>query len=158
MSVVYNVKGNTYTVSKCSLSDIDSDYELIRTDVDDCSEEEYKKNMILSVESDVSYRVVDKNGKLGFLYSYIKDGVGNGASTYNGGLHIGFICLLKELVKNYPSHKIIVLPHKGNVGYIRSLVTGYSIRNCHNGVDTLVIKINELRDKISYLCDKVGIV
>jgi len=156
--VEYRIKGNVYKVTRCSLVDIDSDYELVRANVDDCPEDEYKAKMIKSIESGTTYRVIDANGKLGFLYSYIEDKVGYGSAGYNGGLRIGYLCLLKELVKDYPSHKMVMMPHKGNIGYIRSLATNNSIRDCHNGNGPLVVLISELKAKIDDLWAKLGLV
>jgi len=155
--IKYSAKGNCYTVVKCTIDDIDRDYELVRKDVDDCPEEDYKDAMRKSVESGVAYRSTDKDGKIAFLYTYIEDGYGRGASIYNGGSPIGLLCVLKTLGEGYPSHVVTMYPHKGNVGYIRSLVLGYSMRNWHNGNGPLVIKIDELRPKIDKLWAALGV-
>ena len=158
MVMEYRIKNNIYTITNCTLTDIDDDYKLIYNDVNDCAEDSYKAAMKRSIKNGIAYRVVDKDGKLGFLYSYMHKGLGYGASVYNGGLRLGFICLLKEFSKNYPSHAMIVSPHNKNVGYIRSLATNNSIRDCHNGNGPLVVLISELKAKIDDLWAKLGLV
>lgn len=157
MEAVYLIKDNTYTVSLCTTKDIYSDYEIVRELVSDTPEDLYKDLMLKSVECELAYRVTDSNGKLGFMYTYIEKCVGYGSAIYSNIPVIGFVCLLKELFNEYPSHKILMVPHRGNIAYLKSMVTGCSLRECHNNENEyLVVKLKDMRVKFKELYFKLG--
>ena len=91
------------------------------------------------------------------MYNKIKDKKGIGCSIWSIDAR-GFMLLLKEMFEDFPSHKVVVMPHKSNAAYLKTMTIGSTIRNYYNLGTPLVIKISDVDSKIRSLYDKLGII
>lgn len=157
MGAIYKLDAIVYKVTKCTLDDIDTHYELVRSAADDVPEDVYKSRMTTSVEQGLAYYVKKDGVLVGFLYNICNDKRYGEAVSIWGVDPIAFITLLKESFTDFPSHKIRVMPHKNNVTYISSLVKGDSIRNWHLYGTPLVVVIAPLIEKFKKMYMQLGI-
>lgn len=155
-AVYYEKYNNTYKIEECTVDDVDVHYEMVRSLVDDVDEDTYKKNMMLSVQQKLAYKVSINDELTGFMYNKVEGKIGHGVSIYNKGSIVGFILLLKEGFDEFPSHKILMVPHKGNATYLKALTKGYSIRNYRNHGKPLVVMLSEVREYIKKMYLQMG--
>lgn len=156
MAAVYYTKSNKeYIVELCELTDVDNHYDVVRELVNDMDEEEYKNYMRLSIEQGRAYKVT--SGKLlGFLYVRKEVNRWHGASIWIDKDIVAATVLLRTVFDNVEAKKIQFRPHKGQL-YLKSLVTGTSIRLWHFKEHWLTVVIDEAREKFRKLYTILGI-
>lgn len=139
--VSYISDGDIYEIRKVkeySKADIDvfDVLELIEgTDLD-----EYVQRMYKSIDQGYAFRVYKNGLKVGFVYSYMKDGHYLGASIRLKGA-VAMAIGLKHVFDICDWHKIEFMPH-GDVSQFKSMLTGSSIRvyNSHGSMVKILRK------------------
>jgi len=154
--MVYTTKyGKEYTVAPAQISDVDIHYTYISDVTYDMDELTYKNRMINSIENGYAYKVMNDGKLVGFIYTTIIEKHGEGISIW-GGDPIASVAMFYEVFTQFPSHKILVVPHTDDAVYLKSLTVGYSIRNYHNHGTPLVIKISDMTTKFTKLYNQLG--
>lgn len=156
MVAVYSTSSKEYTVSKCTLADIEEHYAIIGDKVQDTDEEAYKGAMEVSVEQGYAYKAEVNGEVVSFIYIRKVINTWLGCSIWSGDM-IGLILVLKEFTDVEGFKRIKYAPHEGMLAMIKSMVTSKSLRLYHNGNEYLVISTAEVADKMERLYDRLGV-
>ena len=156
MDHVY-LKGTTkYTVSLCTIEDIEPIYAIVASLVTDVSKEEYVKKMHKSVTVDMAYKVTCNNKIVSVFFTDKVINTWLGYVIWSQNI-VPLILVLKTFVEDFGDRRIKFYPHVGMLQSIKSIVTRKSIRLIHNGNPYLIVNTKEVGIKMEKLYYKLGI-
>ena len=152
----YSAGKNSYEVVLCSKEDIEGDYYRVFTLVSDVDSDLYVEWMETAVEQELAFRCT-KNGVLaGFIYVRKEKNHWLGCSLL--GLDVvGMMLAWKELYEKIGDVFVKFNPHEGELGQLKSLVTGTSVRRYYNGVGYISVSTKKLAVKQERLYRLLGV-
>jgi hypothetical protein len=151
-----NLFNRKYSIERCIPRDINIHYVLVKHLITDVSQDEYQNRMQESISQGLAWKGYVDNKLFGFIYNKVEDKIGYGICIYSlFNEPYGFTLLLKEAFTDFPSHKILVTPHKEMpVTYLRSLTTSMSMKRYNWYKEPLAIHIETLYKKFERIYNK----
>lgn len=155
-AVYYTKQAKEYIVSRCTVDEVLEHYSIVEPLVTDVTPIIYKDRMIASIEQGFAFKVTSGEQLLGFLY-LVKNRYGEGVSIWGAGDKIASMLLFKEAFTDFPSHKVIIMPHGDNAAYMKAITLGASIRNFWNHGSEIVVVLKDADAKFRRMYEQLGI-
>lgn len=156
MAAAFLLNNEQYNVELATEDDIEVAYATVESIVADTPKYEYTMNMLRSVMQGSAWKLVRDGEVEAWLWLSKTDGVWRG-DMFWGNDAIKMSLLWRFVNEQLGDIRVRFLPHSGQLGVIKSLATGKSIRLLHNGQQYVVVDTADLHRKCELLHNRLGV-
>lgn len=156
MEAAYLLNNVEYVVEKATAEDVEVAYEQVQSIVEDTPKDKYVANMERSLTQGYAYKLVASEQIVAWLWLSKTEGI------WHGDMFWGKDAIVMSILWRYVNTltgdiRVRFMPHNGQLGVVKSLATGKSIRLMHNGKPYVVVDTGELQNRCELIHNKLGI-
>ena len=155
-----DILGNSHTIKLCSKYDIPVHYKLISEFIPDEEESEFQSRMLECVEEGTAFSIHDDSCFLYYKKEDVQPKFAQGVALYGMGNPLKIMALFSGVFLNIDKKTFVInfKTHPGKfVSEYKSILTTASIKRHNIDNSTLMVRVDDIKNKILALYKKRGI-